>query len=369
VCPSDSYGGYGALFDTRCFAVNAAWSGAVLDTKRERLLLWGGGHTDYNGNEIFAYDLPSGKMLRLTPPSRPANDVEALSDPAGPNARHTYDCLAYIKHTDEMFVCGGFLAGGVGVVSHGEWVLPLSSVPNSCAATSQTAAGCTPLWNEVDLTLHGPKLSTPSNANTGVGIADYYEGVMGHNGAFTGNKHVYMIFNSQGTVFDYNRDTNTQTLCATGEFAGQSGSGAIEQNSGIFVTVAGGGFMTGIQLPRCTQVDHTNDSPSTCNALTKNSFVGMSYDYDAGMIFAMPGTGSTGYYIYTGGVNTAGKWHCIPVNLGSATPPNYAVNSTGNTVHGRFRYVPVEHAFVSFPGNSSPGPETGNVWYFRPRAK
>src|SRR5690349_14997287 len=28
------------------------WSGAIADTLRDRLIIWGGGATDYNGNEV-----------------------------------------------------------------------------------------------------------------------------------------------------------------------------------------------------------------------------------------------------------------------------------------------------------------------------
>src|SRR6267142_3701593 len=34
-----------------------AWSGATFDTAHNRLLLWGGGHSDYAGNELYAFSL------------------------------------------------------------------------------------------------------------------------------------------------------------------------------------------------------------------------------------------------------------------------------------------------------------------------
>jgi len=33
-------------------AVVIAWGGAALDTRRNQLILWGGGHADYYGNEL-----------------------------------------------------------------------------------------------------------------------------------------------------------------------------------------------------------------------------------------------------------------------------------------------------------------------------
>jgi len=48
----------------------SAWSGGALDPVpgRERLLVWGGGHADYAGNEIYAFDLNSLSWQRLTEP-------------------------------------------------------------------------------------------------------------------------------------------------------------------------------------------------------------------------------------------------------------------------------------------------------------
>src|SRR5262245_33687406 len=34
-----------------------AWSGGVMDTLRNRLIIWGGGHSDYSGNEVYALNL------------------------------------------------------------------------------------------------------------------------------------------------------------------------------------------------------------------------------------------------------------------------------------------------------------------------
>ena len=45
------------------------WSGGAFDTKRDRLLVWGGGHGDYSGNEIYAFDLAQLKWIRLSDPS------------------------------------------------------------------------------------------------------------------------------------------------------------------------------------------------------------------------------------------------------------------------------------------------------------
>ena len=45
-----------------------AWSGAAFDSMNTRLLLNGGGHSDYGGNEIYAFDFDTDTWSRLSDP-------------------------------------------------------------------------------------------------------------------------------------------------------------------------------------------------------------------------------------------------------------------------------------------------------------
>lgn len=91
--------------------VLAAWGGGALDTKRSRLILWGGGHADYYGNELYAFDIPTLTWSRLTDPFvNPVMDQEVNAD-GTPNSRHTYSGLAYLAHADRFFGQAGSLAG------------------------------------------------------------------------------------------------------------------------------------------------------------------------------------------------------------------------------------------------------------------
>src|SRR5204863_9685163 len=49
-------------------AVIGAWSGGAFDTRRGRLVLWGGGYSDYAGNELYAFSLGAMSWERLTEP-------------------------------------------------------------------------------------------------------------------------------------------------------------------------------------------------------------------------------------------------------------------------------------------------------------
>ena len=93
-----------------------AWSGAAFNSKQNQLVVWGGGHADYLGNELYAFDVNNLRWIRLTNPSQP-NLCNQINNDGTPNSRHTYNGLAYIEHANRLFASGGALAcldGGCG---------------------------------------------------------------------------------------------------------------------------------------------------------------------------------------------------------------------------------------------------------------
>ena len=103
-------------------AVVLAWSGGVYDRDRNRMVVWGGGHSDYSGNEIYAFDLEALAWSRLTEPSADVGGDEASGYyPDGlPRSRHTYDYLVYVPELDAMCSAGGaglWPSGQIGVAN------------------------------------------------------------------------------------------------------------------------------------------------------------------------------------------------------------------------------------------------------------
>jgi hypothetical protein len=123
VCPPDNFGGSDYTFTSQCNGVIDAWNGGVLDTARNRLIIWGGGHTDYSGNEVYSLDLNTLQLSRLTDPGLPVATAcpESLVNGTQPNSRHTYGGIAYMPNVDKMFVFGGSLAT-CGNSSVGTWL-------------------------------------------------------------------------------------------------------------------------------------------------------------------------------------------------------------------------------------------------------
>jgi hypothetical protein len=96
-----------------------AWSGGAYDSRRDLVLVWGGGHSDYAGNEVYSFDIATCQWRRLTEPSA-ADRARTPAYPDGqPRARHTYTYIEYVPSIDRLLVFGasGPYPGGGGEFS------------------------------------------------------------------------------------------------------------------------------------------------------------------------------------------------------------------------------------------------------------
>lgn len=103
VCAPSSFGVNGV---SGCGAIVTAWGGGAYDPNRQQMLIWGGGHNDYWGNEVYAFDLATMAWQRLTDPSPGPYNKDPLDD-GQPVSRHTYDGLQVLSHADRLFGQGG----------------------------------------------------------------------------------------------------------------------------------------------------------------------------------------------------------------------------------------------------------------------
>ena len=96
-------------------AVVRAWSSFAWDSSRDNLLIYGGGHANYRGNEIYSWSGNTGNWSRGSLPSRIENYVPAGADPrtflvvddAAPQSAHTYDGNLYLPKNDMFVTLGG----------------------------------------------------------------------------------------------------------------------------------------------------------------------------------------------------------------------------------------------------------------------
>ncbi len=83
-----------------------AWSGGAYDTQRDRLIVWGGGHTDYSGNELYVFDIETLTWTRLTDPTYDVGGGAPYYNDGSPRSRHSYDYLQYLPTIDRFCSLG-----------------------------------------------------------------------------------------------------------------------------------------------------------------------------------------------------------------------------------------------------------------------
>lgn len=91
-----------------------AWPCSVIDTSRDQVVHYGGGHANYMGNEIYAADLATGLWQRISLPTAVTlwpNVTNYVGSPLGENdappAAHCYSSSVYLSVADRMYVHGG----------------------------------------------------------------------------------------------------------------------------------------------------------------------------------------------------------------------------------------------------------------------
>ena len=110
-------------------ALIGAWNSGVLDTTRQRMILFGGGHNDYGGNELIAFSLKDLTWRRIADPTAfPNRAPDYTNDDGTPISRHTYAGLAYVSETDRFFALGGAPDSGPGGCgTPGTWTFDLAA--------------------------------------------------------------------------------------------------------------------------------------------------------------------------------------------------------------------------------------------------
>jgi hypothetical protein len=284
-----------------CSAVTEDWAGATFDTKRDRLLVWGGGHAGYHGNEVYALNVGAGTIQRLnnpslSPPSSCGND--GTMPDGNPVARHTYNHLAYIAHADRMFAFGGS-ASPCGFMKNDTWTFDLAQLKWQ----KMNPSGPTPEGNYGWVTAYDP-------ATRKVFLHDYFN------------------------LFTYTFETNTYAIVKSNSGAiSQNMTGAIDTKRKQFVMV-GAGAVIAYDIAAGGSFARQNWQTSGATSIVNGSFIGLAYDVAGDRFVAWNGGNS----VYSLNPDTK-VWSQIT----NANGPGSALM---NGTYGRFAYSSATGAFV-----------------------
>ena len=284
-----------------------AWSGGTVDANRSRLLVWGGGHADYWGNEIYALDLPTMSIKRIVEPSpktAEANCTSALPD-GTPASRHTYDGLTYIAHADRFFSIQGSLSpcGGGDAAT---WTFNFS--------TNQ--------W----------QMMLPNGGPHSYGSMAAYDPV---------SKFVYG--RDQDSFYAYSLESNTYTTLGSG-YVDYHLSAAIDTKRRKFVMLGDGVQVMDLATGRMSTMPTTN-APAF---VTSKQSPGIAYDPVADRIVAWHGGGN----VYALDMDS-GAWAQV------ATNPGPTAEAPWQGTFGRWGYIPQYRVFALINDIDQ------NAWVFR----
>jgi hypothetical protein len=355
VCPPNGYGndyqGVSYNFSAQCPGVMNAWSGGIADTLRNHLIMFGGGHGDYGGNELYQLDVVAGSLTRLTNPSLPVYDLNsgpcpALMPDGKPNSRHSSNSLVYMPNIDKMFMNGGSVACANGSSHEDFWLLDLSNISN-------TGSGG---WQNVDPTSSangGVQFYVPS----GTGSVNYWTV-----SDYDPNSQT-VIDDNNYSLLQYTPGTNTVVNLSSGSAALYAAmSGVVDPKRKLLIAFGSNGnagtFALSISLVSpytyTTWQDsiHNVNLLSGCGALSSSpaastpgsiNYPGMAYDPVLDRTVIWPDQGNT-VYLFNPDTLT-----CTTQTFANGPPPiDGGLTGSGGTF-GRFRYFPALDAFVVAP--------------------
>jgi hypothetical protein len=304
VCPSYS----DIQGSTGCKGVMSAWSGGLFDTKRNRLIIHGGGHTDYYGNEIYAIDLNANPIAPVL--VKDASHGSAISNLGScpesfmdgtPNSRHIYNGELYLPVQDTYFLYGAFKSI-CGNSTDGQWQFS----PSSGSWAQQTPS------------------THPNHAVNGSVPQFAYDPT---------TQDIYEVEDNTGIFWQYDIAANTWTnLKSVSACTGVLNmTTAIDDGRRLYFCVGNGGFG---KVSLTAPYTATKLTGSGCSAIIGKAGPGFVYDPVQKRMVGWAG-GDTAY-IYN-------------PDTDSCNAVTYSGGPTviqGNGTYGRFNYSPALGVFV-----------------------
>jgi hypothetical protein len=287
-----------------CTMVMDAWSGGTYESAKKRVWIWGGGHADYYGNELYAFDIESLKWTRITDPS-PVTTAGLSQDPmpnGEPVSRHTYDGLAFLDHAGLFFAYGGSM-GGNGYGTQVTWVFnPVTKKwtnQNPSGSVNRPGTNCCNFMGEYDPI----------------------------------SRKVYMRDPNWLCAYDY--DNNSWTRLKSWEHSWDPGKAVIDTKRHLFITLGSKEFLV---YDISANKDVTPQWKTMGGDAIINGYgIGAAYDKKSDQI-----VGWAGGAVQV--LNMETKTWVIKSSQGAPLKP------IPQGTYGRFRYIPDDNVFVLING-------------------
>ena len=300
----------------RIRAVMNSWCGGAYDTKRDRLIIWGGGHGGYAGNEIYVFDVPKLKWERINDPSLVLDNERGETYKDGlPRSVHTYDYIEYIPAIDR-FVSLGLSATYPSGVGGGNtiWCFDFE----------------TEKWET-----KSPRLPADRARTQMCGTA--YDPVTGHE----------FLHTRKGILWKWDPPADKWT--GLGQVSGHYGTvGALDPVGRRYFAIGRSGHPEAKVQFHCADISAEKGAkreeiePKGAEHMPKASHPGLEYDPVLDKIVG-----------WSGGTNMSAldleemKWEKVAPAAGNKVTPTDALQQG---TYGRFRYIPSMNAYIVVNG-------------------
>ena len=364
-----------------------AWSSFAWDSNRSDMIIYGGGHANYGGNDVYTWNGSNLLWERSSLPSRVDLTLVGgyfygfAADGAmnAPQSAHTYDNTVFLKTSDRYLTFGGaafnnggqyFKANGDGTVSQtGPYVFtPNLADPFKVGGT--TGSGVNPArlgsqaWQNRDTNTTAPPGQKP------ISFVDGFS-----DSTVVGGKDVVYVGGTQfGTPLDLYRYTindinnptaDTWQLVGTATIGTSEGNaaGALDIHRNVFVRTGETGLpfiYWDTSQSGAGNVDHAIFPTDLTGGLMPTDTSGYGLIYDQArhrFIFWKGGTDVFALNEPAGAIGVSG-WTVTKLNVNLPGGPGPL-----NTIQilGKWQYATDLDAFVGLQGAT-----TGDVWIFKP---
>ncbi len=293
--------------------VMSPWSGGAYDTKRGRLVIFGGGHGNYSGNELYAFDINDLKWYQLTRPT--ARELLSRTEPiyldGRPSSVHTYDGLEYLPNVDRFFSSGGAIYGSGGC-SGKTWLYDFDAQPPEDG------------WQLVE------------DSRAGCAMISAYDSLTGR-----------VWYSAGQTLFEFNPlDLESPWTAHPGVFVDSFQfymTAAIDPQSRILAALGGTGYgatprvqvvyLDQMPIPRAVTLETTG-----ATEIEDSDAAGFDFDPVSGRFIAWNGGAS----VYALDVE-ARKWTRLDPEYSNPIIPSAPAEKG---TYGRFRYIPDKNIFI-----------------------